>query len=57
MLITTVFSKHVFDTQVGRLASNTLTFHPDVAEFHFEDYQRLLHISGIELRLVFRTAS
>ena len=36
--------------QVGRLASGTLTFHQDVAEFHFEDYQRLLHISGCELR-------
>ena len=36
--------------QVGRLASDTLTFHQDVAEFHFEDYQRLLHISGCELR-------
>ena len=37
--------------QVGELSTDTWAFHHDVAEFHFDDYQRLLHISGCTLRL------
>ena len=38
--------------QIGQLSTDTLAFHHDVAEFHFDDYQRLLHISGCTLRYI-----
>ena len=41
-----------FHSQIGQLSTDTLAFHHDVAEFHFDDYQRLLHISGCTLRYI-----
>lgn len=34
------------------LSTDTVAFHPDVAEFHQDDDQKVLHISGSTLRLV-----
>ena len=35
---------------MGRLSSDGVALHHDVAEFHFDNYQRILHISGHTLR-------
>ena len=41
---------YTYIPQVAELSTGTLACHHDVAEFHFEDYQRVLHISGCTLR-------
>ena len=41
-------------TQIHELSTDTSALHPDVAEFHFDDYQRVIHISGCTLRSEFR---
>lgn len=44
---------HIKELQTGKLvdtlSTDILAFHQDVAEFHFDDFQRLLHISGCTL--------
>lgn len=50
--LSSVFCIKSLKTQkkVAELSTGTLACHHDVAEFHFEDYQRVLHISGCTLR-------
>ena len=38
--------------QISELSTDIKALHPDVAEFHFDDFQRVIHISGCILRLV-----
>ena len=36
--------------QISELSTDTDVLHPDVAGFHFDDCQRVIHISGCILR-------
>jgi hypothetical protein len=36
--------------QVDTISTDIVAFHHDAVSFHFEDYQRLLHVSGCTLR-------
>ena len=44
---------HTHVAQVGQVragASGESSFHSDVVEFHFDDYQKILYITGTTLR-------
>jgi hypothetical protein len=36
--------------QIDTISTDIVAFHHDAVSFHFEDYQRLLHVSGCTLR-------